>query len=238
MQFWENAQVYIPKTTKGAPYRLSLTAKSSNPSTYLGVKNFVYTTDLSRCRNDVTTAKPTTTTTSTISPSKSLDCTFEDGTLCNWKSSNGWTTWSTGAFVVGSPTGQNNVDSMYLPYVDHTRASSTGHFAYTYSKSRSSENLKATLSADNPYQNQVICFRFYYYFYTSGSSTFFLTMDNDTAQIPVFRAYGANENKWRMAYFTIEPNATYSKFTFRSSIAKGKLTTFEIPIISTDFIIS
>lgn len=221
MNFWTPLQLYVPNAASNLAYRLSLFAQSDKADTYLAVRSLQYSTNLFRCGHGQKTVPPTTTTLPTVSPTKSLFCDFEQNTLCNWKS-------PSGSFRVGTPEG-SNIPHMYLPPYDHTRSSRLGHIVFTYGNQQFYAT-RGTLQADNPFPSQQICFEFYYYFYASGSSNFVLTMDGQATPVPVFRAYAANEIKWKRAIFTIIPNTSYKTFTFSSSVKEGVLAIDDINV--------
>ena len=199
------------------------------------------TTDLGVCGHATPTSKPTTTTTTTVSPAKTLNCDFERGTLCNWRS-------SSSDFTVTSPY-SSRIKGQFFPYTDHTTLSRQGKVAYALGDHRDYHE-SSSMTADNPFPNSRLCFSFYYYFYANGPSNFFLTMDRrdnsgNTRHVPVFSGFGGNEDIWRQgiwgflgvpkkqsfanfqttfrfaAIFTIIPNDTYSTFTFKASLQSG-----------------
>lgn len=165
---------------------------------HLQLRSFYYqTNDLNYCHHEAkSTTKETTTTTTTLSPSKTLNCDFESGNTCNWKSGS-----HDIHFQVTSPAA-TAIKPLFFPFADTTEQSSNGKVVYAYSSSRYSAHI-GLLYADNPYPNEKICFAFNYYFYSNGPSSFALTMDqNDQSgtavrEVPVFRGYGANEDVWR-----------------------------------------
>lgn len=125
---------------------------------------------------------------------KTLNCDFENGNMCNWKSNSDY------FFRVSSPA-NTSIKSTFFPFVDVTKQSRYGKVVYAFATSRSSA-YHGLLYADNPYPNTKICFGFYYYFYAYGPSSFVLTMDKKdqsgrTQMIPIFRGFNANENVWR-----------------------------------------
>lgn len=143
------------------------------------------------CGHAVPVSTTTAPTTTTVSPSKTLTCSFKNGNLCNWKSS---------SFRIASPA-TTNIKPMFFPFADATLQSRYGKVAYAFADERNSQT-SGRMYADNPYPNMKICFGFYYYFYSNGPSSFALTMDRqdqsgNTRQVPVFRGFGANEDVWR-----------------------------------------
>src|SRR5699024_6757345 len=167
------------------------------PSTYLAVGGIIYRTDPTRCGHGTTSTPTTTTPTTTLSPAKSLDCNFDSVDYCNWKNHTN--------FHLGTVNALLDDNVKYPPTGDHTRNSQYGQFAYTSAKDY---RIDGYLSGENPYPNQQICFQFFYYFYSMTLSNFYVTMDNGASQVPVFRAYGANEYKWRRVAISIKPNGT------------------------------
>src|SRR5699024_2649076 len=160
-----------PNPPNNAPYRLSLYAQSSYPSTYLGISKINYYPDPSKCGHGSTVAKPTTTPSITISPKKSLDCDFEQNNLCNWKSEER-TFWVTSIVTL------KDKNQLYYPPGDHTTGSNYGHFACISSFSDIIYEY-GMLHTENPFQTESqLCFQFYYYFYSFGQSHFKLTTWN------------------------------------------------------------
>lgn len=152
---------------------------------------------LEYCGHPVKVSTTTITTTTTVSPAKTLNCDFEKGNLCNWKSS---------SFRVESPA-TTRIKTMFFPTIDITSNSKYGKVAYAFSEERNSPT-NSLLYADNPYPNMKICFGFYYYFYSNGPSSFAVTMDRKdqsviTQQVPIFRGFGANENVWRKGTYKV-----------------------------------
>lgn len=138
------------------------------------------------------TRKATTTTpTTTLSPLKTLNCDFEGGSTCNWK---------TASFKVTSPATNKLVPGMFFPFTDTSRHSPYGKVAYVFSPLRNSVSY-GFLDGANPYPNMKICFGFNYYFYSNGPSVFALRMskdrDGNEEEVTIFRGYGANEDVWR-----------------------------------------
>lgn len=143
------------------------------------------------CGHGGSTSRPTTTTTTTVAPAKTLNCDFDRGNLCNWKSS---------SFKVTSPY-NSPIKEIFFPFTDHTTFSRQGKVAYATGGSRNYPE-SSSMTADNPFPNSRLCFSFYYYFYANGPSNFALTMDRrdnsgNTRQVPVFRGFGGNEDVWR-----------------------------------------
>src|SRR5699024_2156093 len=118
--YLRTAKLYVPNPVQNVSYRLSLYAPSSHPSTYLGVFRIIYQPEPYRCGHG---NRPgvTTTSTTTISPAKSLNCDFEQNNFCNWKTHTN--------FVIGTSNNYER-DSMFMPSGDHTKDSRAGHFAY------------------------------------------------------------------------------------------------------------
>ncbi len=164
------------------------------------VRDVVYsTTDLGVCGGSTTSKPPgsttaKTTTTTTLSPSKTLNCDFDRGTLCNWRSS---------TFKVTSPY-SSPLKGMFFPFTDHSTSSRQGKVAYATGAARDYPE-SSSMTADNPFPfpKRQLCFSFYYYFYANGPSSFVLNMDRrddsagHTRQVPVFSGFGGNEDVWR-----------------------------------------
>src|SRR5699024_7946226 len=92
----QHAYISIPIPPGGAAYRFSIRAKSAHQSTYIVVSSIKYSLErtCSKCKLDLITTSPATATTqssavSTVGPKALLDCDFERGNTCNWKSPNG-----------------------------------------------------------------------------------------------------------------------------------------------------
>lgn len=215
----------LPNPAHNAPYRLSLSASSANPSTYLGVLQLTYTTDLHKCGHEQSgstkkAASTSTTPTTSIAPTRNLNCDFETGTLCNWRTS--LSQGSTTLFQLGTPLNAS-IPTLYRPYSDHTTQSTLGHFTYLFNL-RLEDSQTAILQASNSYPNKVVCFTFAYYFFAIGRvpASFNLTMDSSEENVIIFRAYGANEITWRKAAFTVTPTTLYNTFTFRANVIAGE----------------
>lgn len=213
--------VYIPPPKPMAPYRLALIAKSSNAGTYIAVSRVDNLDSSSNHCNKLIPGLATTTQapTPTVDSNHTLDCSFETS-MCNWKQG------GNSNFQVGTAVTTFG-NRMYLPLDDCTIHTVNGHFLYQYTASPyvSSEGI---ITANNPYQNQDVCFSFWYYMYTDQASSFTLAMDNGDMkkQRIVYRGSGGFELKWNKVYFTIVNNGTFLRFVFHSQLKSGKWTEF------------
>src|SRR5699024_9068704 len=104
------------------------------------------------------------------------------------------------------------------PLMDHTTQSQNGHYAYFIGAS-ASYIAEGALRVANPYRNQTVCFTFYYYFKSFGSSSFQLSMDMLTGTLgllnvpayteTLFHSYGVNELNWKRVSLTIIPKRDF-----------------------------
>ena len=138
---------------------------------------------------------PVITTTRTLRPTTTYDCTFETG-FCIWER----TTDST--FNWTRAQGQSSSQNAGPISVDHTLGTSDGWYAFANLINRKATDI-ARLESTR--MSGPRCLEFYYYFYTNLKYKFnlFLKKDNQIGA-PIWSRENSNANFWRIGRVTVQ----------------------------------
>jgi hypothetical protein len=143
-----------------------------------------------------TTTPIITTTTKSLRPVSTFDCTFESG-FCMWKSTNDSTfKWQRGQGI--SLTSSSNSGPLDK---DHTLGTSDGYYLFAPLNSR---NLNDVARLESDQLSGPRCMEFYYYFNSNAKYQFniYMKLENQIG-VPVFTRENTNANYWRVGRVSV-----------------------------------
>ena len=127
--------------TNQIPFRISMSVTTNTPSIYLAVDDFTF-------KAGACSASGVSTVAPTVAPIPTLSCDFESGSLCNWRNQ------TPNTFHVTSPSEMPPTGAYKLfPTTDHSRYSSSGHYAYI--AHTSVESYKSITETSGTISNQL-----------------------------------------------------------------------------------
>lgn len=203
---------YIAMPQQSTPYRVIISVRAANPSTFIILDFTDYVPSVGKCNAaDFQTTVPPTVPEPTVPASKSLDCNFDQSNFCHWN--------AYGAFKFGSTSLVRKLpeaDRMFLP-------AGNGDAQNVYIYLLGSPEGRANIWAENNYAGRTVCISFWYYFYAEGESTFDLyTLNASSTPEAIWTAYGADKDKWLQASVTVpQQQNSIKRYSFQANVRKG-----------------